>query len=58
MILFEEVKILADMGIRRVEFIDDIFNVKKKDFVDFFNKVIKENLNLSFSFLPHLRVIC
>lgn len=53
--VFDEVKILADMGIRRVEFIDDIFNVKKKDFVDFFNKVIKENLNLSFFFPTALK---
>jgi radical SAM superfamily enzyme YgiQ (UPF0313 family) len=50
--VFDEVKILADMGIRRVEFIDDIFNVKKKDFVDFFNK---ENLNLSFFFPTALK---
>lgn len=53
--VFDEVKILADMGIKRVEFIDDIFNVKKKDFVDFFNKVIKENLNLSFFFPTALK---
>jgi len=46
--VFEEVKMIADLGVKRIEFIDDIFNVKKKDFVDFFNRVNKENLNLSF----------
>ena len=36
--VFEEVKMIADLGVKRIEFIDDIFNVKKKDFVDFFNR--------------------
>ena len=48
--VFEEVKAIADLGIKRIEFIDDIFNVKKKDFIDFFNRVKRENLNLSFFF--------
>ena len=39
--IFEEVKMIADMGVKRIEFIDDIFNVKAKDFVNFFNKVIR-----------------
>ena len=30
--IFEEVKQIADLGIKRIEFVDDIFNVKKKDF--------------------------
>ena len=38
--IFDEVKAIADMGVKRIEFIDDIFNVKAKDFVEFFNKVI------------------
>ncbi len=53
--VFEEVKTLASMGIRRIEFIDDIFNVKKKDFVEFFNRVKKENLKLSFFFPTALK---
>tara|TARA_B100000035_G_scaffold296075_1_gene287693 strand:+ start:471 stop:2114 length:1644 start_codon:yes stop_codon:yes gene_type:complete len=53
--VFEEVKMLAGMGIQRVEFIDDIFNVKKKDFVEFFNRVKKENLKLSFFFPTALK---
>ena len=39
--IFEEVKQIADLGVKRIEFIDDIFNVKAKDFVGFFNKVIQ-----------------
>ena len=38
--IFEEVKMIADMGVKRIEFIDDIFNVKAKDFVNFFNSCI------------------
>jgi len=53
--VFEEVKMLADLGIKRVEFIDDIFNVKKKDFVEFFNLVKKANLNLNFFFPTALK---
>jgi len=53
--VFEEVKMIADLGVKRIEFIDDIFNVKKKDFVDFFNRVKKENLNLSFFFPTALK---
>jgi len=53
--VFEEVKMIADLGVKRIEFIDDIFNVKKKDFVDFFNRVNKENLNLSFFFPTALK---
>ncbi len=53
--VFEEVKKISDLGIRRIEFIDDIFNVKKKDFIDFFNRVKRENLNLSFFFPTALK---
>ena len=38
--IVEEVKVLADLGIRRIEFIDDIFNVKAKDFKQFFRLCI------------------
>ena len=27
--IYDEVKMIADMGVKRIEFIDDIFNVKK-----------------------------
>ena len=48
--IFEEVKMIAGMGIKRIEFIDDIFNVKAKDFKAFFRLVIKNNLKLNFFF--------
>ena len=53
--IFEEVKILADIGVKRVEFIDDIFNVKEKNFISFFNMVIKENLKVKFFFPTALK---
>ena len=53
--IYEEVKIIADMGVKRIEFIDDIFNVKQKDFVEFFNRVIKDNLGVSFFFPTALK---
>ena len=46
--IFEEVKMIADLGVKRIEFIDDIFNVKAKDFINFFNKVIQAKLDVSF----------
>ena len=55
--VFEEVKAIADLGVKRVEFIDDIFNVKAKDFVAFFNKVIQSNLKVSFFFQQLLKAI-
>ncbi len=53
--IFNEVKMISDLGVKRIEFIDDIFNVKKSDFVEFFNKVKKENLKLSFFFPTALK---
>ena len=53
--IYEEVKMIADMGIKRIEFIDDIFNVKEKDFIAFFNKVIQDNLDVSFFFPTALK---
>ena len=53
--VFEEVKMIADLGVKRIEFIDDIFNVKAKDFVNFFNKVIKAKLDVSFFFPTALK---
>ena len=53
--IFEEVKMIADLGVKRIEFIDDIFNVKKKDFVGFFNKVIQHNLKVKFFFPTALK---
>jgi len=53
--IFEEVKMLADLGVKRIEFIDDIFNVKAKDFKDFFKLVLKHKLKLSFFFPSALK---
>ena len=53
--VFDEVKAIADLGIKRIEFIDDIFNVKEKDFVAFFNKVIQHNLKVKFFFPTALK---
>tara|TARA_X000000950_G_scaffold8188_1_gene9029 strand:- start:38807 stop:40465 length:1659 start_codon:yes stop_codon:yes gene_type:complete len=53
--IYDEVKMIADMGVRRIEFIDDIFNVKKKDFVEFFRRVSRDNLNLKFFFPTALK---
>ncbi len=53
--IFEEVKLLADIGVKRIEFIDDIFNVKAKDFKQFFKLVLKHKLNLSFFFPSALK---
>jgi radical SAM superfamily enzyme YgiQ (UPF0313 family) len=53
--IFEEVKLLADIGVKRIEFIDDIFNVKAKDFKQFFKLVLKHKLKLSFFFPSALK---
>ena len=53
--LFSEVEMLADMGVKRIEFIDDIFNVDKKYFANFFNRVMKHNLDLEFFFPTGLK---
>ena len=46
---------IADMGVKRIEFIDDIFNVKAKDFVEFFNRASRDNLGVSFFFPTALK---
>lgn len=53
--LFNEIKMLADIGIRRFEFIDDIFNVNRKQFTRFFENVIKHNMDLQFFFPTGLK---
>ena len=46
--IYNEVKMLADMGVKRIEFIDDIFNVKKKDYIEFFKRSAKDKLDVMF----------
>lgn len=53
--LIEEVKYLYSIGVRHIEFIDDIFNVNKKLFIQFFKLVIKNKLKLNFYFQSGLR---
>ena len=53
--IMEEVKMIADLGIRRIEFIDDIFNVNAKHCYSFFNSVIKSGLDLEFMFPTGLK---
>jgi len=53
--LFDEIQMLHDMGVRRVEFIDDIFNVNSKGFIRFFEMVLKRNLNMQFFFPTGLK---
>ena len=53
--LFDEVMLLANMGVKRIEFIDDIFNVNRKYFVSFFDLVSKHNLDLEFFFPTGLK---
>lgn len=53
--LIEEVKALYNIGVRHVEFIDDIFNVNRKLFVQFFKMIIQSNLKMNFYFQSGLR---
>jgi radical SAM superfamily enzyme YgiQ (UPF0313 family) len=52
---FSEVKMLADIGIKRFEFIDDIFSVNKKSCREFFELVLKNDLKLHFFFPTGLK---
>lgn len=53
--LLEEVKRLAGIGVKRIEFIDDIFNVHARVFAEFFEGVIKNKLDLRFYFPTGLK---
>jgi len=48
--IFDEVRTLADMGVRRIEFIDDIFNVNEPECIKFFELILKHNLDIQFFF--------
>ena len=52
---FNEVKMLADIWVKRFEFIDDIFNVNKKSCREFFELVLKHNMKLHFFFPTGLK---
>lgn len=53
--LIDEVKYLYSIGVRHIEFIDDIFNVNRKLFIQFFRLVIQNKLKLNFYFQSGLR---
>ena len=53
--IIEECKMISDLGIRRIEFIDDIFNVNIKHCSDFFEKIIKSKLDFEFMFPTGLK---
>ena len=53
--IIEECKMISDLGIRRIEFIDDIFNVNIKHCTDFFEKIIKSKLDFEFMFPTGLK---
>lgn len=53
--VFDEVKYLHSIGARHIEFIDDIFNVNKKEFIEFFRTVIASGLKMNFYFQSGLR---
>ena len=48
--IVEELKIIADLGVKRIEFIDDIFNVNVKHCASFFNSVKKAGMDIEFMF--------
>jgi amino acid adenylation domain-containing protein len=53
--LFEEVKFYYDMGIRRFDLIDDIFNFNKENSTKFFQSIIKNKLDVQIFFPNGLR---
>ncbi len=53
--LVEEVQLYYDMGIRRFSFIDDIFNLDKKNSMEFFESIIQRGLKLQLLFPAGLR---
>ncbi len=49
--MFEEVKVLYERhGIRSFQIIDDIFNLKPSRALDFFTRIVKSNMEVTFSF--------
>lgn len=53
--IFEEVQYLASIGAKRMEFIDDAFNININEFKRFFKLVIDSKLNVQFYFQSGLR---
>lgn len=53
--IFEEVQYLSSLGVKRMEFIDDAFNVRIEEFKRFFKMIIDHKLDVSFYFQSGLR---
>ena len=53
--IVSEVEYLSSIGVKKIEFIDDAFNIHKKEFKDFFKQVISKKLNIDFYFQSGLR---
>ncbi|MCP4213912.1 MAG: amino acid adenylation domain-containing protein [bacterium] len=53
--IYNEVKLYYDMGVTRFAFIDDIFNLDKKNSSLFFRKIIDNGLDVQFFFPAGLR---
>ena len=53
--IFLEVQYLYNVGVRKIEIIDDAFNVNTKKFMAFFRKIIDSKLDISFYFQSGLR---
>jgi radical SAM superfamily enzyme YgiQ (UPF0313 family) len=53
--ILSEVQYLYHMGVRKIEIIDDAFNVNLKEFMAFFRKIIDSKLDISFYFQSGLR---
>jgi len=53
--IFDEVKLYYDMGVRRFAFIDDIFNLNRKNTRRFFRLIIEKNLDVHLFFPNGLR---
>ncbi|MCP4152415.1 MAG: AMP-binding protein, partial [bacterium] len=53
--LYGEIKKLYDVGVRRFEYVDDIFNLNKKNSRRFFELIIKNGLKVNLFFTSGLR---
>lgn len=53
--VFEEVKRLASIGVKRFEVMDDIFNVNRRESMKFFRLVVQHKLDVKFFFQVGLR---
>jgi radical SAM superfamily enzyme YgiQ (UPF0313 family) len=53
--IFDEVKLYYDMGIKRFVFVDDIFNLDKKNSSAFFEMIIRNNLDVQLLYPNGLR---